>query len=210
MPAADPTTTSRVRALLGLRGGPLVEVEEAIMPVALVAGWPTLRQPQLETPDLIARRFLITVEEVVAVGGNHARVGIRSGDVRALLWLTRMWAYSRDAGGQVEAKWGRADTWAHGGNWVAGYQDFRLPDSNLWPSPIDAGTAETNTFATFHGNAQGMIDGGTTSAVVHAPILLDEVLVTDGVAPDEFTVELITVDRDLIVTFEGYVFDLGR
>jgi len=213
MSIIDPTISDRVRAILGRRGGPLIEAEDTILPVALVAGWPVLRQPNLETSALIPRRFIAVVEEVVAGAGSHARVGIRSGDVGAMLWLTRMWAYSRDAAGHVEARIGRADTWAAATGFTAAFTDFRQPALSLYPSPVDGGSNEfaAGQNATFSSYVQTLVMGGA-SAVSGVPTVmtLDEVLVTDGVAPDEFTVELVSVDRDLIVAFEGYVFDIGR
>jgi hypothetical protein len=210
----DLALQTRVRALLGLRGGPPIEAEEAILPVAVIAGYPILRQPQLETSDLIPRRFWVTYEEVVAGAGSHARIGVRSGDVRSIIWLTRMWAYSRDADGAVEARIGRSDTWAFATSGVTGFQDHRLGDLDLAPSPVDGGANEfaAGANATFHGNLQLLIPGRSTAQGAFLPLelQLDEILVTDGVAPDAFTVELVTVDRDLICSFEGYVFDLGR
>jgi hypothetical protein len=211
--AVDPTLQSRIRAIMGLRGGPPIEAEEAVLPVVVVGSWPADRQPNLETGAMIPRRFVAVVEEVVAGAGSHARAGIRAGDVGVILWIRRLWAYSRDAAAHVEAKIGRAAAWAPATGLTAAFTDTRMPTTSIYPSPVDGGANEfaAGANATFRTYIQTMVMGGTGATSAPPTCFeVDEILVTDGVSPDVFTVELVTVDRDLVVAFEGYVFDQAR
>lgn len=125
----DPVIQSRVRQLLGLRGGPAIVAEEAVMPVAVIAGYPQDRQPQLESGDMLVRRFSGLFSQA-PVADQFATVGLRVAAADTLLWLTKIYLtgnalasslmYFGRTGPQVAATFG-----------ALGWHDMRLSGGNL-------------------------------------------------------------------------------
>lgn len=142
-PTVDPAIQSRVRQLLNLRGGPLINVAEFVQPVALISAWNEARNPVLEVGDQIPRRFVAEFSSP-AVAAQFSYCSIRSAaavakEQRYILLVDKLHISSPAAGTVLQVAVGRRAAAAHASNGSASWCDTRLAFTALLESPIGIG-----------------------------------------------------------------------
>jgi len=206
MASIDPIIQTAVRQLLGLRGGPPVEIIPAVQPVALVRGFSAERQPQLEIGDLLVRRW--RAEHVIAAGGvgTFGVISVRVTDLNTVALVER--AYFSNGGANLQVQVGRTGPQNHGSFGTARYVDHRLASSSLVASPIDIGGSSTVAPVT----PVGFLRLQTTTGLIE--IKVQDVLCSADLSGDaqaqDFACVNVTANEEIRASFEGVVFSGTR
>ena len=180
-----------------------METIQAVQPVAVIAGFPQDRQPQLESGDMIARRFTARAE-ALPTALNYTHGLIRAGAVNQILWITRIFICNNSGGDQFFLV-GRTANLTIGSFGSAVFNDFRLPGLDI-VGQVQVGSAVQGTVPT--------ILGGTPVSVLNRTTIQlpgDWVLKSDGAGADEnLVVASRQISEAIVVGFEGVLFERTR
>jgi hypothetical protein len=191
------TIQSRVRQLLQLKGyAPIIGVE-SVQPVAVIAGFPQQRQPQLEKGDMLVRRFVASMI-APAVVAEYNQIQIRA-TVGTVLHITRvMIAFAGAAG---SAFIGRTANLTSLGAGNAHFVDSDLQFTDIGFTVCDLIRASAAANPTFYGRY-------TPFTVANAHILMDVDYVLRYVPGNltGLTVANTGTNGTLYASFEGVAF----
>lgn len=197
-----PSIQERTRQLLGLVGGGPIEPIPAVQPVAIVAGFPAQRQPQLERGDMLVRRFLGCQLKAAAGAGQYSAVGVRPGSSTTVLHVTRLWITNATLS-VLEHVWGIGANITAGSYGTAAYLDTRLPGNDLGPVEVQIHDGNQATLPVGNAMWRGNIPASTT-----VEFDIDVVLTADLAGGDRsLLVAPTSVNTALgYVTFEGVAY----
>ena len=194
----SPLIQSRVRQLLGLTGGPSVEAIEAIQPVAIIAGYQESRQPQLESGDMIVRKFHARATQG-ATAVEYSKIGIRCGDQDSILWITDVFVHNPNPAAPYVVRVGITPNMTFLAYGTACFDDLRLPVVDIGSSPIAVGRGSSGTASVFLAPIEQSMGTWTN---LH--LSTDFILTSDKLY--QLTVQNMLVNEPLFATFARIVF----
>jgi hypothetical protein len=204
----DPVLQARIRQIMSTRGGPLAEGDTTLIPVAVIAGYPLTRQPQLEAGEGLVRSWVAS-HTVNPAAGERAHIFVRPATTNTLLWVYRL-AISIDPAetGRHSFRFGRqaaaviADSVG-----VVGWEDMRLGETVDPPVTIAGDSIAGSTSP----EARGLItcQTGTNGIIVPCSFVIQGDP-NAGTAIPSVIVECRSLDIAFEVTFWGEAHEIIR